>query len=89
MDEDDASEERDALVDVIPVAFTTVVKKRLDEDLKPFTLESMKGEAVIVRANGFEYRGKLVGADEGEIYLRSETRWIVLPLAIVTSVKRP
>ena len=75
------------LDDIVPVGFTSIVHKRLDDDPKPYTLESMKGEQVIVRANGFEYRGKLVGADEGELYLRSETRWVVLPLAIVTSVK--
>lgn len=58
-----------------------------DDKLPAFTFESLKGETVEVRANGFSYRGVLVGADEGELYLRGEMRWVVLPLAEVSEVR--
>lgn len=58
-----------------------------DDELPAFTFEALKGETVEVRANGFSYRGVLVGADEGELYLRGEMRWVVLPLADVSEVR--
>lgn len=58
-----------------------------DDELPAFTFESLKGERVEVRANGFTYRGVLVGADEGELYLRGEMRWVVLPLSDVSEVR--
>lgn len=58
-----------------------------DDDPAAFTFESLKGERVVVRANGFVYRGVLIGADEGELYLRGEMRWVVLPLADISDVQ--
>lgn len=73
----------------LPTAFVaTRPKKRPDDDddAPPFTFERLKGRLVDVRAGGFDYRGTLIGADENEIYLRAETRWVVLPLDRVTRV---
>ena len=78
-DEDD-----DALV---PTGFTHIVRKPDGDTLKPYSLEAMRGKKVIMRANGFSYRGVLVGADESEIYIRGEMRWIVMPLSTVTDVR--
>jgi hypothetical protein len=58
-----------------------------DAPLPAFSLDELKGADVVVRANGFIYRGVLIGADETEIYLRGETRYVVLPLASVTDLK--
>ena len=95
-DNDDGEEILDpALV----VAFvSTRPRRREGHDLpgaQPFALafedadfEAMKNEIVVVRLGGLDYRGRLVGADEKEVYLKAETRWLVLPFDRVTSVKR-
>jgi hypothetical protein len=57
------------------------------EAFEAHPFEALRGQAVLVRANGFLYRGVLVGADEAELYLRGELRWVVLPLADVTDVR--
>jgi hypothetical protein len=81
----------EALADVVPVAFAT---RRLpqwqehEERLRPWSFQRLRGQPVVVRANGFLYRGLLAGADEEELYLRGELRWIVLPLERVTSLVR-
>ncbi|MCC7072950.1 MAG: hypothetical protein IT383_16620 [Deltaproteobacteria bacterium] len=77
----------DGLHDVVPVPIAQTVARRVREQLPTFTLEGLKGAQVRVRANGFDYRGVLVGADEHELYLRGELRWVVLPLADVTEVR--
>lgn len=79
-------DEDDEALDAIPAAFAIKVEPRARTELARHTFESLKGEKVIVRANGFIYRGLLVGADEGELYLRGEMRWVVLPLAHITGV---
>ncbi len=76
----------DELDDVVPVPFGVAVPRREHYELSRFSLEDLKGAPVRVRANGFEYRGVLVGADEHEVYLRGEMRWVVLPLSDVTAV---
>jgi hypothetical protein len=81
----------DDLIGVIPAGFAAVVPKRGEgdpEELRPHSFEALKGEHVVVRSNGFDVRGVLVGADEGELYLRGEMRWVVLPLHTITSVRR-
>lgn len=84
-DEDDDGKEG---LDAIPAGFTVTIAPRERTELARHTFESLKGDKVIVRANGFIYRGLLVGADEGELYLRGEMRWVVLPLAHVTDVMK-
>ena len=59
-----------------------------DTELKPFSFGPLRHRAVIVRANGFVYRGRLHGVDETDLYLRGELRWWVLPLPSITSVVR-
>lgn len=78
------TDEDELALDGVPTAFTVTVAKREPQELARHTFESLKGEKVIVRANGFVYRGTLVGADEGELYLRGEMRWVVLPLGVIT-----
>ena len=58
-----------------------------EDDPPAFTFESLKGEWVTVRAQGFVYRGLLIGADDEELYLRGELRWVVLRLADVSEVR--
>lgn len=75
----------------IPVGFAVTIERsdRGDRpELARHTFESLKGEQVIVRANGFIYRGLLVGADDGELYLRGVMRWVVLPLAHISEVTK-
>ena len=57
-----------------------------DKKPKPYDFAALKGVAVVVRANGFTYRGVLIGADDSDLYLRGEMRYLVLPLGDVTSV---
>ena len=77
----------DALHGVVRVPLTEAVGRRVRHDAPAWTLDGMKGVYVRVRANGFDYRGVLIGADEGELYLRGELRWVVLPLADITDVR--
>lgn len=73
----------------LPVALTAQRRRAFepeDDELRPHTFEALKYEKVVVRASGFTYRGTLIGADESDLYLKSETRWVVLPLDRVTSV---
>ncbi|HEY4485662.1 MAG TPA: hypothetical protein VI702_04980 [Nitrospiria bacterium] len=51
-------------------------------------LESLKGQAVELMYNGVIYRGVLFGASEEEIYLKTSTDWITLPMEGITSLKR-
>lgn len=81
-------DEAEALAALVPAAFAETVKRREPQELAAHTFEMLRGEAVVVRANGFVYRGVLVGADEQELYLRGELRWVVLPLSAVTEVLR-
>lgn len=90
MPSDDDEHPRIPPDDVIPVALaTTRPKKDLDapHELGTFSFEDNKGRIVEVRASGFSYRGVLVGADEAELYLKTEMRWLVLPLDRVTSLR--
>jgi hypothetical protein len=88
IDERDKNGDDEDLAPIVPAAFSETVSRRERFELKPYTFEGLKGERVVVRANGFEYRGVLIGADEGELYLRGELRYIVLPLEHVTHVER-
>ncbi len=40
-----------------------------------------------VVANGFSYQGTLIGADDQDLYLKGDLRWLVLPLSTVSSVQ--
>jgi hypothetical protein len=77
-----------APLDAVPASFAVTIAPRDRAEVGRHTFESLKNEKVVVRANGFIYRGLLVGADEGELYLRGEMRWWVLPLAHVTDVAK-
>lgn len=85
-DDDDHGDDDDPR-GAVPVPLAQVMGRRVREELPRFTFEGLKGAWVRVRANGFEYRGVLIGADEGELYLRGELRYLVLPLADVTDVR--
>jgi len=39
-------------------------------------IEKLKNRQVVVHAGGITYRGELLGADEEEIYLRTNTRYV-------------
>ena len=75
-------------VDAVPAAFSAVKPKKPVDYRDPKSFESMKGHEVIVEANGVEYRGKLLGADDAELYLRSELRHVSVMLERVRSVRR-
>ena len=57
------------------------------EKVSKNTFENMKNKIVDVIADGILYRGVLIGADEKDLYLKSSTRWIVLPMEKVTSIR--
>jgi hypothetical protein len=50
-------------------------------------LAALRLKAVLVRANGLTYRGILLGADEDEVYLKGELRYLALPMERITSIK--
>lgn len=81
------TDDDDPIDDAIPVAIAVAVPKREPADDPPaWSFALLRGRRVVVDANGFSYRGVLVGADESELYLKGELRWLVLPLATVRSV---
>ena len=57
-----------------------------EPSLRAHTFEALKYDDVLVRASGFHYRGQLIGADEEDLYLKTATRWVVLPLERITSI---
>jgi hypothetical protein len=76
-------------LDIVPAPFVIVKPKYLEPEPIVFRdrLLALKGSLVDVMANGLRYRGTLVGADEEEIYLRGEMRYIVIALDRVSSVQ--
>ena len=84
-DENDDERERPSH-DVIPVPLVAKRPKRSEEQLEEHTFESMRGERVVVWSNGVRFGGRLVGADEDDLYLRGDTRYWALPLSNVSSV---
>jgi hypothetical protein len=79
--------DEDEIDPALPVPLSAQRRRADDDDeLRPHTFETLKYEQVLVRASGFLYRGTLIGADESDLYLKTETRWVVLPLDRVTSV---
>ena len=58
-----------------------------DKDAKQHSFEEMRNKPVTVQSAGMTYRGLFIGADENNLYLRSEHRWIILPMDRITSVQ--
>ena len=52
-----------------------------------FSFEDWKYKRVVVIASGFIYRGVLLGADETDLYLKGEFRYLVLPMEKVNSIR--
>ncbi|MBN2360955.1 MAG: hypothetical protein JXR83_15980 [Deltaproteobacteria bacterium] len=50
-------------------------------------LARFKHQSVIVHANGIKYQGVLIGADEQEIYLRTETRYLTIRMELVSKLE--
>lgn len=50
-------------------------------------LQMLQGKQVEVVYQGIIYRGKLVGASEGEVYLQTVNDWVTLPMEDVTDVR--
>lgn len=53
----------------------------------PDELTQLQGREVEVTYEGTLYRGRLVGADESELYLMTSAGSFNLPLASITSVR--
>jgi hypothetical protein len=51
-------------------------------------LESLRGQQVEVVYNALTYRGELTGASEDEIYLKTGTDWITLPMEGIQQVRK-
>ena len=51
-------------------------------------LESLKGQYVELFYNGLSYRGVLIGASEDEIYLKTSTDSVTLPMSGITTVRK-
>jgi hypothetical protein len=83
----------DDLGDVVPAAFAVARPRRAEETPgasgppPAHTFAQLLRRPVVVDAQGFTYRGVLQGADEHELYLRGELRFLVLPLDTVRSVR--
>lgn len=77
---------------LVPVAFAVTVQRRPPDPSpdRPASgpLEALRDVRVVVIANGVRYGGVLMGADETDLYLRGEFRYIVMPLHQVSSVVR-
>lgn len=50
-------------------------------------MQELTGKEVEVLAEGIIYRGVLVEIGETEVYLRSESGWIVLPIEKVGEIR--
>jgi len=50
-------------------------------------LEQLRGKQVCVTYEGLVYQGTLVGASESEIYLKTSTEWVSLPMEGISDVK--
>lgn len=51
-------------------------------------LESLKGQRVELSYNGIWYSGLLSGASESEIFLKTDTDWLSLPMEEVREIRR-
>lgn len=51
-------------------------------------LESLRGQQVEVVYNTLTYHGELTGASEDEIYLKTSTDWITLPMEGIQQVRK-
>ncbi len=86
-----ADDDDDDLVDIVPAAVAHVREPRDDAPPRVLTAPSfarLLRRRVVVVAAGLTYRGVLHGADDTDLYLRGELRWLVLPLETVRSVER-
>jgi len=59
-----------------------------DEVMFMDELESLRGQQVEVIYNALSYRGELAGTSEDEIYLKTSTDWITLPMEGITTVRK-
>ena len=59
-----------------------------DESIEPLQSfeQRVKGKQVIVIANGIEYRGKLAGMTDEDVYVITVLGWVILPMDRVSSV---
>ncbi|MCP4498864.1 MAG: hypothetical protein GY822_02720 [Deltaproteobacteria bacterium] len=77
-------------LDVVPVAFCTTRKKSAEPEglqtLKIYSFDDLKGKDVKMLVAGFWARGKLVGVDDENVYLRGLHRWWVYPLECVSQL---
>jgi len=82
------NDEHGAIDDAVPAAFTTTVPKP-PRPLGPTEpLHRLFGARVTVWVSGTRVTGVLVGADEDDLYVRTETRSMAYPLASVEQVHR-
>ena len=52
-----------------------------------FSFDDLRFKRVEVVSSGILYRGVLIGADESDIFLKGNLRWLILPLERVSSVR--
>ena len=48
----------------------------------------LTGKNVIVEADGIIYKGELIEVSEKEVYLKSETGWITIPMEKISGIRR-
>lgn len=61
--------------------------ERYNLDVDMDYLEQLRGKQVCVTYEGLVYQGTLVGASESEIYLKTSTEWVSLPMEGISDVK--
>jgi len=87
-----ADDSGDDLGDVVPTAFAVARPRRADEapgasGPPPAHTFAQLLRRPVVDVQGFTCRGVLQGADDNDLYLRGELRFLVLPLDTVRSVR--
>jgi hypothetical protein len=58
-----------------------------DDRPRVFSFEQLRFKRIEVMANNVLYRGVLIGADENDIYLKGDLRWLILPLDRINSIR--
>jgi len=52
-------------------------------------IDRLKRKPAIVRANGIMYRGILLEVTEDEITLKTQTRFLTIPMSQITAIEDP
>ncbi len=63
------------------------MKTETEQAPTSFSYEPLRFKRVEVMASGILYRGVFIGADENDLYIKGDMRWLILPLERVSSLR--